>query len=494
MRRYAVVPLLITLSCGGSSSPPVSEAIRAESEVGRYWARLAVKGAATQGESFWFEWKERTLTDWSWAFKGPEHTATDANADEWVYGLKPGTRYDYRLCKDAGCTDAAEMTTQPASHLRRILIDPTHPKELAYEGGGRFVPWGTNFIGVEMPDHASALVDRAMMNDFEAVTTALQRVTNVAPPDGALNSLRIHVQLDLFLSDATTPRRDAVARLARVIESAEDRDLYVMLCGLNYFYPPETPIWIATQHEAERWKTQALWWNTIAGAVHESPGLFGYDLVNEPLVAEGAPTPDGTIWYSGSPPDKYCAYGDDPEHGHHGTCFPQLVSRELNGREPGEVAAQWTQTMKQAIRHTSYFDNDTRHLITVGVAGAALANTPFFDPRVSAELDFLSPHLYPDAADEGDAKIALSQMLSSTTGKPVIVGETFTFGNVRRLISQTCNDQSAQGWMGQWDGRRLGDACASANVIGCALYDDWYKVQAEFGPTIQGGGCPARVP
>src|SRR5205814_1363052 len=120
-----------------------------------------------------------------------------------------------------GCTTASEMTTLPASKLRRIVIDPARPKELAYEGGGRFVPWGTNFLRVEVADHSSVLIDRAMMSDFGAVNAALDRVLNVDPPDGALNSLRIHVQLDLFLSDAETPRRDVVARLAHVIESAE---------------------------------------------------------------------------------------------------------------------------------------------------------------------------------------------------------------------------------------------------------------------------------
>lgn len=55
-------------------------------------------------------------------------------------------------------------------------------------------------------------------------------------------------------------------------------------------------------------------------------------------------------------------------------------------------------------------------------------NNPFFDRTVNQYLDFISPHLYPDAADNGTAKIQLAAALSSSTGKPVIVGETFSLG------------------------------------------------------------------
>jgi hypothetical protein len=151
-----------------------------------------------------------------------------------------------------------------------------------------------------------------------------------------------------------------------------------------------------------------------------------------------------------------------------------------------------------AIRHTSIFPNDTRHLITIGVAGAFLINNPFFDASVNQYLDFISPHLYPDAADNGTAKIQLAATLSASTGKPVIVGETFPLGgDPRRLISQTCNDGTAQGWIGQFDGRIAGETCSQpggCSVFGPVLYDSWYRLQAAYGPAILAGGCPARIP
>jgi hypothetical protein len=154
--------------------------------------------------------------------------------------------------------------------------------------------------------------------------------------------------------------------------------------------------------------------------------------------------------------------------------------------------------MVGAIRHTGYFPNDSRHLITIGVAGAWLLDNPFFDPSVNQYLDFISPHLYPDAADNGTAKIQLAAALSSSTGKPVIVGETFPLGgDPRRLISQTCNDGTAQGWIGQFDGRIAGEVCSQpggCSTFGPAVYDSWYRDQAEFGPTILAGSCPVRIP
>ncbi|MGH9889531.1 MAG: hypothetical protein ACREBE_28620, partial [bacterium] len=180
-------------------------------------------------------------------------------------------------------------------------------------------------------------------------------------------------------------------------------------------------------------------------------------------------------------------------------CWGQHVTPDGAGRTSVQTAAQWTQRMVGAIRHTGFFPNDARHLITIGVAGAFLLGNPFFDATINQQLDFISPHLYPDGADNGTAKIGLAAALSASTGKPVIVGETFPFGggDPRRLISQTCNDGPAQGWIGQFDGRIAGEPCAQPGgclVFGPAIYDSWYLDQADFGPTIRAGGCPPRIP
>jgi hypothetical protein len=73
--------------------------------------------------------------------------------------------------------------------------------------------------------------------------------------------------------------------------------------------------------------------------------------------------------------------------------------------------------------------------------------------------------------------------------------ETFTFGPADRLISRTCDAGTVQGWFGQYDGRRLGDPCPPpANVIGCALFDAWYQIQANYGSAMRAGQCPPLLP
>jgi hypothetical protein len=480
-------------------------------DVGRTWAMLRGHGRTqSAAQTYWFEWKDHTL-GWNWAYKGPSRQAPantpasgEAALTEWVYGLAPGTAYDYRVCGTAAsetapsCTEPLSFTTQPPSALRWVVVDPAAPKQLALDDGTRFVPWGNNYTNANANHARNTIPEDLMYDDLDIILVDLDKLANPAPPDAAANAIRLHLQMHRFLLDATTINPEAFARLARVVEAAEDRGLYILLCGLGYRFPPDNPRWIAEQGEAARWATQALWWNTMAHALAHSPGIFAYDLINEPAASSSTIVHDGAAWFGGVAPDQFCAFGNDPAVGNHGSCWVQHVTPDGAGRSSARIAAQWTQRMVGAIRHTSYFPNDTRHLITIGVAGAFLLDNPFFDATVNQSLDFISPHLYPDAADNGTAKIQLAAALSASTGKPVIVGETFPLGgDPRRLISRTCNDGTAQGWIGQFDGRIAGEPCTQpggCSAFGPALYDSWYRDQADFGPAIRAGSCPARIP
>jgi hypothetical protein len=468
-------------------------------DVGRYWARARARGrAASSALTVWFEHKPATQ-GWSDVTRTPEqHVGAgteNALLEEWLIGLAPGAPQDVRTCyrDEAGagaCSAPESFATKASTALRWVRVDPADPKQLAFEDGERFVVWGSNYVGptggsvhLQFED---AMYDAAGLALIEADLT---RLANVAPPDGVLNALRMHLQLHTFLIDATTPKRSAFAHFAKVIELVEDKGLYVMVTGLNYFYPADNPLWIATQTEAEHWTTQAIWWNAMAGTLRHSPGVFAYDLMNEPYSSGGSVV-DGYSRWTTVAHDKYCDYGANADAGIHGTCFGQYVSNGLAGRTPDEIAAAWTRKMKDAIRFTQFVSNDTRHLVTVGVGAFGLNNSFHRSPGVHQELEFLSPHLYPDGADKGDAQIALAAELAKS-GKPVIAGETFTFGPADRLISRTCHAGTIQGWFGQYDGRRLGDPCPpAANVFGCALFDAWYQIQASYGPTFRAGNCP----
>ena len=147
----------------------------------------------------------------------------------------------------------------------------------------------------------------------------------------------------------------------------------------------------------------ALWWRSMAYALRASPGVFAYDLINEPYASTLNRVIDGRVHWTNVPPDSYCDYGHWPEYGINGTCFGQHIMADGTGRDPAEIATAWTRRMRQAIRYIGWFHNDSRHLITIGVGAFGLANVFHGAPGVRAELDFISPHLYGDKRDHGQS-------------------------------------------------------------------------------------------
>lgn len=475
-------------------------------EVGRTWAHVFGNGTASAPVALWFEVKSDAVPTWDFVARTRERQVAEgtdlATVDGWVYGLAAGTGHAVRMCtRDAAAAVACDaeptaFATRAPAPLGWITVDPANPRHLRLPDGTRWVPWGNNYVGV-----TGSAVNRRLVEDqmysaegLARIDADLARLAQIAPPDGATNTVRMHVQLHAFLVDPVTPNPEAFARFARVIELAEDRGLRVMVTGLNLFYPGDNPAWVGQQtDEAAHWATQALWWSHMALALHDSPGVFAYDLMNEPYVGGNVIHDDG-VWWTNVAPTDYCTYGEDPARGVHGTCFGQFVTPDPAGRPAADVAAAWTRKMVHAIRYLGPFPNDPRHLVTIGVGAFGLNNVFHSSTAVHAELDFLEPHLYPDGEGGRDA-IDLAAALAQLTTKPIIAGETFTFGPVRHLISVACNANTVHGWIGQYDGRRFGDPCPDGrNPIACALFDAWYAVVSDFGPTVRAGGCPPVEP
>lgn len=489
--------LLAALVAAGCEAPKTAPT------VGRYWARLQGAGTAEAGTA-WFEYQAATET--SWTTTPARAVSSGANLSalvEWISGLKPGTEYRQRLCRTEGggaaeCGLPTSFTTAAPTTLPWVIVDPEVTRHLKLTTGERFIVWGNNYVAPTGAPEPNLLVEDHFYDEagFALIDADLERLTNLAPPDGLSNTIRMHLQLHAFLHDAVTPNREALARYARVVELAEDHGLYVMVTGLNYFYPADNPRWIAEQtDEGEHWDTQALWWNAMATALRYSPGAFSYDLMNEPYVSGGGIEPDGLARYTTVPANQYCDYGADEARGIHGTCFGQYVTAApLGSRTAGEAAAQWVGRMVEAIRAAEHDSEVPHHLVTVGVGAFGMSNPFNSSTLVHEHQDFLSPHLYPEGEGAQDT-IDLAAAIAALTTKPIIAGETFTFGPVERLIANTCNDGSVQGWIGQYDGRRLGDSCPPGrNVFGCALYDAWSDAQAKFGPAMRAGGCPPSIP
>ena len=400
-------------------------------EAGRYWAHARGAGAAPRAITAWIEHKAKVET-WQSAVPSPRRDVVPGASldavDSWISGLAPETEYEARLCIEEGkgsprCGQSAVILTKPGVLLPWVEVDPSVPRQLRLETGERFVVWGNNFVGVKVAGLSNQLVEDQMYtaDGLVAIDADLARLVNSAPPNGVNNAIRMHLQLHTFLLDATTANPEALARYAHVIELAEDRGLRVMVTGLNYFYPADNPPWIAEQtSEADHWATQAVWWNAMAKALRHSPGVFAYDLMNEPYTSGGR-LEGGLAWYTTTAPSSYCDYGADSALGIKGTCFGQYITAELGGRPAAEVAAAWTAQLRQAIRFSGAEENDRRHLITIGVGAFGLNNSFNFAAEVNASLDFLSPHLYPEG-DGADTTIALAKALAERTpNKPIMV-------------------------------------------------------------------------
>jgi endo-1,4-beta-mannosidase len=216
------------------------------------------------------------------------------------------------------------------------------------------------------------------------------------------NVVRIHLQLGKFMNAADAANEQSIAQLRRLVALAEEMGLYLDLTGLGCYHKADTPAWYDAMDEAARWDVQARFWSAVAKACRDSPAVFCYDLMNEPII-------DGKRdegWVGG-------------ELG--GKCFVQRLTLEPGERTPIEIAKAWVDRLTAAIRV-----EDRRHLITVGVIPWAhvwpSAKPIFYSPEVRGALDFVSIHLYPG---RGEVDKALTALAVYDIGKPLVVEETF---------------------------------------------------------------------
>lgn len=304
-----------------------------------------------------------------------------------VLGLMAGTSLT------AGTNDGADLSPGRSLAWIRTSADKTH---FVCDGTDqRFVPWGFNYDH----DDAGRLLEDYWAGDWAKVTNDFREMKSL----GA-NVVRIHLQLCRFMKSAGQPDETNLARLGMLVQLAEENGLYLDVTGLGCYHKDEVPTWYDAMDESNRWKVQAKLWRAAAGVCKDSPAIFCYDLMNEP-VPSGDQKGD---WLPGQPLG--------------GSYFVQRLTTDMRGRTEKEVAKAWIIEMSAAIR-----DVDRRHMITVGLAcweesfGRG-ARSAFCDPDVSAALDFLSVHYYPRTGKLDDDLAILKYY---DTGKPLVIEEVF---------------------------------------------------------------------
>src|SRR5262245_15191650 len=310
-----------------------------------------------------------------------------------------------------------------------------------------FAPWGFNYDH----DETGRLLEDYWDKEWSKVEKDFREMRRL----GA-NVVRIHLQFGKFMKDRETPDETALRRLAELVKLAERTRLYLDLTGLGCYHKKDVPGWYDNLSETDRWDAQAQFWVAVAKTCADTPAVFCYDLMNEPVVPGGKRKSNDWL----GPP-----FG--------GKHFVQVITLDQAQRPRPEVARAWVKHLVAAIRK-----HDRRHLITVGLVDWSLDRpglTSGFVPEKDApELDFLCVHIYPERGKVDDALKTLAGF--AAVGKPVLIEETFPLkagiGEFARFIAES--RKNTTGHLGFYWGKTLAEYRAGTTIAD-AMMRDWLE-------------------
>ncbi|MSU36490.1 MAG: DUF1553 domain-containing protein [Pedosphaera sp.] len=323
------------------------------------------------------------------------------------------------------------------------------------KSGSEFSPWGFNY------DHdiANRLLETYWITDWNAVAGDFAEMKQL----GA-NTVRIHLQVSRFMESAEKTNLESLKQLTRLISLAESTGLYLDVTGLGCYDKKDVPAWYNSLDEQQRWPVQARFWEAVAMTCRDSPAVFCYDLMNEPVVTEDKV---GRDWTPGAMGDRY---------------FVQRLTLDFAGRSPKQIAETWVNQLVAAIRNS-----DRRHLVTVGAIPWAMtcpSEKPlFYSKEVSQNLDFVSLHFYPKKDEIGAALKALAVY---DIGKPMVIEEMFpltcTIADLDKFIDGS--KPLAAGWLGFYWGKTLDEYRQGKGSLGEAITREWLEYFVRKTPSI----------
>lgn len=349
------------------------------------------------------------------------------------------------------------IATVHADEMPRIAVS-TDKRSFSRSTDSRaFVPWGVNY------DHDA---DGQLLEDYwEDRWADVEADFREIKALGA-NVVRIHLQVAKFLTGPQQPNEKTLAQLTKLVALAEREKLYLDLTGLGCYHKQDVPEWYDKLSEADRWHAQATFWRAIAKQCANSPAIFCYDLMNEPVVPGGR-RKDGD-WLG------------PPFAGKH---FVQVITLDQKLRPRPEIAKQWIHTLVTAIREV-----DRRHLITVGLVDWSLdrpgLTSGFVPDQLSEELDFLCIHLYPENG-KFDEQLATLKAFAAV-GKPVVIEETFPLKCSPAQMTEFLDRsrEHASGWISFYWGKPIEELRKSPS-IGDAILAQWLEQFQKLGPVMQ---------
>ncbi len=338
-----------------------------------------------------------------------------------------------------------ESDARSPAPLQRIVVaeDGTHFVEA--RSGKRLVIWGVNYDH----DDRGRLLEDYWRQEWETVVADFREIKALKA-----NCVRIHLQLGRFMDSPGQPNRANLDRLAMLVRLAEQTRLYLDVTGLGCYHKQDVPPWYDTLKEEARWAVQARFWKAVARVCKDSPAVFCYDLMNEPILPGRKAE---TEWLTGELGGKF---------------FVQRISLDLEGRTRTEVAGEWVRRMATAIREV-----DDRHMITVGVIPWAHsfkgAKPLFYSPEVGRPLDFVSVHFYPE---KGAVDEALAALMVYEIGKPLVIEEMFPLKCDIEEMEQfiDASRKHADGWVSFYWGKTIEENRRAGDMKG-AVIAEWLR-------------------
>lgn len=356
-----------------------------------------------------------------------------------------GVLWTVMLVESASAAEPADK-----SKLTYLKVAPDNSGFISADGGQKFVPWGFNYDH----DEDGRLIEDYWEKEWPKVEADFGEMKAL----GA-NVVRIHIQFAKFMEAADKPNEKSLAQLTKLLALAEKTGLYIDLTGLGCYHKQHVPAWYDELDEAGRWKAQAVFWRTVAKTCAESPAIFCYDLMNEPVVPGGK--------------RKEKDWLGPPFGGKH---FVQVITLDQAERKRPDVAVAWTKQLVAAIRQV-----DKKHLVTIGLVDWSLdrpgLTSGFVPNKIAPELDFLCIHLYPKKGKLKEDLETLEEF--AKTGKPLVIEETFLLHAPLDEFDKFlfASRDHADGWVGFYWGKtpaelRQGKTISDAIVLS---WLDWFE-------------------
>ncbi len=349
------------------------------------------------------------------------------------------------------CSAAAAEQTE----LEWIRVGPDGADFVGATSGERFVVWGVNYDH----DDAGRLIEDYWHDEWPTIEGDFAEIRAL----GA-NVVRIHLQLGKFMTSSSEPNATELERLARLVDLAERTGLYLDITGLGCYHKADVPPWYDALDEQARWDVQARFWEAVARVCADSPAIFCYDLMNEPILAGKEPETD---WLAGDFAGKH---------------FVQRICLDLDGRTRPEVARAWVDRLVDAVRK-----HDARRMITVGAIPWALsfpgAKPLFYSEEVGENLDFVAVHFYPET---GKLDETLAALAVYDVGKPIVIEETFplkcSLDEMDTFIERS--RPIVDGWISFYWGKTIEELAARTGELRAALLGNWLEYFRDKGPAL----------